>query len=91
MEKLTIILNDPPYGTEKIYNGLRYASALVSAGVSVNLFLLADGNAQRPARPENADRLLQRRRHAQRADRQRGEGQDLRDRAPRPGDLANKT
>ena len=24
MEKLTIILNDPPYGTEKIYNGLRY-------------------------------------------------------------------
>lgn len=45
MEKLTIILNDPPYGTEKIYNGLRYASALVSAGVQVNLFLLADGNA----------------------------------------------
>ena len=45
MQKLTIILNDPPYGTEKIYNGLRYASALVSAGVRVNLFLLADGNA----------------------------------------------
>jgi uncharacterized protein involved in oxidation of intracellular sulfur len=45
MEKLTIILNDPPYGTEKIYNGLRYASALVSAGVQVNLFLLADGTA----------------------------------------------
>ncbi len=44
MEKLTIILNDPPYG-EKIYNGLRYASALMSAGVQVNLFLLADGNA----------------------------------------------
>ncbi len=44
MEKLTIILNDPPYGTEKVYNGLRYASALVSAGVQVNLFLLADGN-----------------------------------------------
>jgi sulfur relay (sulfurtransferase) complex TusBCD TusD component (DsrE family) len=45
MEKLTIILNDPPYGTEKVYNGLRFASALLSAGVSVNLFLLADGNA----------------------------------------------
>jgi DsrE/DsrF-like family len=43
MGKLTIILNDPPYGTEKIYNGLRYASALVSAGVQPNLFLLADG------------------------------------------------
>lgn len=45
MEKLTIILNDPPYGTEKIYNGLRYASALASAGVQLNLFLLADGVA----------------------------------------------
>lgn len=43
MEKLTIILNDPPYGTEKIFNGLRYASALVSVGVQLNLFLLADG------------------------------------------------
>jgi uncharacterized protein involved in oxidation of intracellular sulfur len=42
MEKLTIILNDPPYGTEKIYNGLRYASALVSAGVQLNLFSLAE-------------------------------------------------
>lgn len=45
MEKLTIILNDPPYGTEKIYNGLRYASALVSAGGQLNLFLLVDGVA----------------------------------------------
>jgi uncharacterized protein involved in oxidation of intracellular sulfur len=45
MEKLTIILNDPPYGTEKVYNGLRYASALVSTGVQLNLFLLADGVA----------------------------------------------
>lgn len=45
MEKLTIILNDPPYGTEKTYNGLRYASALLSTEVQVNLFLLADGVA----------------------------------------------
>ena len=42
---MTIILNDPPYGTEKVYNGLRYASALVSTGVQLNLFLLADGVA----------------------------------------------
>jgi uncharacterized protein involved in oxidation of intracellular sulfur len=42
MDKLTIILNDAPYGTEKAYNALRYASALVANGVSVNLFLLAD-------------------------------------------------
>ena len=43
MEKLTIILNDAPYGTEKTYNALRYASALVASGVSLKLFLLADG------------------------------------------------
>ena len=43
MEKLTIILNDPPYGTEKAYNALRYASALIVSGVALNLFLLADG------------------------------------------------
>lgn len=34
MDSLTIILNDPPYGTEKAYNVLRYASALVGAGSS---------------------------------------------------------
>ena len=45
MEKLTIILHDPPYCTEKVYNGLRYASALVSTGVQLNRFLLADGVA----------------------------------------------
>ncbi len=43
--KMTIILNDPPYGTEKIYNALRYVSALTSVGVQLNLFLLADGTA----------------------------------------------
>jgi len=42
MNQLTIILNDPPYGTEKVYNALRYASALVANGVRVNLYLLAD-------------------------------------------------
>ena len=26
METLTIVLNDPPYGTEKVYNALRYAA-----------------------------------------------------------------
>ena len=43
MEKLTIILNDPPYGTEKAYNALRYSSALSASGMGINLFLLADG------------------------------------------------
>ena len=45
MDRITLILNDPPYGTEKAYNALRYASALVASDVSVNLFLLADGAA----------------------------------------------
>ncbi len=43
MDKLTIVIQDAPYGSEKPYNALRYASALLTTGVSVNLFLLADG------------------------------------------------
>ena len=43
MDNITLILNDPPYGTERAYNALRYASALVASNVRVNLFLLADG------------------------------------------------
>ena len=43
MEKLTIVIQDAPYGSEKAYNALRYASALVTQQVAVNLFLLADG------------------------------------------------
>lgn len=37
-----IILNDPPYGTERSYNGLRLAKALISEDVTVTVFLLAD-------------------------------------------------
>lgn len=43
MEKLTIIIQDAPYGSEKAYNALRYASALLANQVAVNLFLVADG------------------------------------------------
>lgn len=43
MDKLTIILQDAPYGSEKAYNALRYASGLVAQQVEVNLFLLGDG------------------------------------------------
>ncbi len=42
MDKLTIILQDAPYGSEKTYNAFRYASALLANQVTVNLFLLAD-------------------------------------------------
>ncbi len=45
MEKLTVVLQDAPYGSEKAYNALRYASALFTHQVSINIFLLADGVA----------------------------------------------
>ncbi|MCU7933544.1 MAG: DsrE family protein [Candidatus Thiodiazotropha sp. (ex Dulcina madagascariensis)] len=40
--EMLIILNDPPYGTERSYNGLRLAKALGNEAVKVTLFLLAD-------------------------------------------------
>ena len=39
---ILIILNDPPYGTERSYNGLRTAKALSSVDAKVSVFLLAD-------------------------------------------------
>ncbi|MEW8231967.1 MAG: DsrE family protein [Candidatus Thiodiazotropha endolucinida] len=39
---ILIVLNDPPYGTERSYNGLRLAKALGREGARVTLFLLAD-------------------------------------------------
>ncbi len=38
----TVIINDGPYGSERPYNALRYALALVTAKHKVRLFLLAD-------------------------------------------------
>ncbi len=42
--KLLIILNDPPYGTERTYNGLRLAANLLAkhADVELTVFLLGD-------------------------------------------------
>lgn len=39
--KALIILNDPPYGTERSFNGLRMAKAL-SSRAEVTVFLMAD-------------------------------------------------
>ena len=41
MAKTLFILNDPPYGTRRSYNGLRLAGAL-SKGEEVKVFLLGD-------------------------------------------------
>jgi uncharacterized protein involved in oxidation of intracellular sulfur len=41
--KYLVILNDPPYGTERSYNGLRLAGALAKVeGTSVSVFLMGD-------------------------------------------------
>ncbi|MBL3527132.1 MAG: DsrE family protein [gamma proteobacterium endosymbiont of Lamellibrachia anaximandri] len=39
---ILIILNDPPYGTERSYNGLRLAKALSKTDTNVTAFLMAD-------------------------------------------------
>jgi len=41
--KVLVICNDPPYGTERSYNGLRLAGALVKRDdVEVKVFLFGD-------------------------------------------------
>jgi sulfur relay (sulfurtransferase) complex TusBCD TusD component (DsrE family) len=39
---ILIILNDPPYGTERSYHGLRLAKSLVGNDNQVTVFLMAD-------------------------------------------------
>lgn len=46
MSKVLFILNDPPYGTERSYNGLRLAGATAKRdGVEVRVFLMGDAAA----------------------------------------------
>lgn len=60
------ILNDPPYGTERTYNGLRLALNLLhkAEGASVTVFLMADAAAtakrgqQTPNGYYNLERML---------------------------------
>ena len=42
--KFLMIINDPPYGTERIYNGLRLATNILAKneGVELSVFLLGD-------------------------------------------------
>jgi len=42
--QILLILNDPPYGTERCYNGLRLALALAKSApaTTVTVFLMAD-------------------------------------------------
>ena len=43
--KTLLILNDPPYGTERSFNGLRLAKALAGKDAGVSVFLMADAVA----------------------------------------------
>lgn len=66
--KALFILNDPPYGTERIYNALRLAHALLKKEPQseVTIFLMADAVAAAKAdqkTPEgyyNIERMLKR-------------------------------
>ena len=65
--QIVLILNDPPYGTERCYNGLRLALALIKSepGTRVTVFLMADAVVAAKA-PEDPRWLLQCRTHAER-------------------------
>jgi uncharacterized protein involved in oxidation of intracellular sulfur len=45
--KVLFVLNDPPYGTERSYNGLRLAGGIIAADESaqVDVFLMGDAVA----------------------------------------------
>jgi uncharacterized protein involved in oxidation of intracellular sulfur len=60
-----IVLNDAPYGSERVYNGLRLAGSLARRdNVSVKVFLLGDGasaakaNQRVPAGYYNVQHML---------------------------------
>ena len=64
-DKVLLILNDPPYGTERVFNGLRLAGALAKRdGVEVRVFLMGDAvaaamaNQQLPDGYYHLDRMI---------------------------------
>jgi uncharacterized protein involved in oxidation of intracellular sulfur len=66
--KCLFVLNDPPYGTERCYNALRLAHALLKkdATIEVTVFLMADAvaaaksNQRTPEGYYNLERMLKR-------------------------------
>ena len=61
-----IIVNDPPYGTERLYNGLRLAHALIKQDGEVTVFLMGDAvsgaksGQKTPDGYYNVERMLKR-------------------------------
>ena len=66
--QVLLILNDPPYGTERCYNGLRLALALAKSDpvITVTVFLMADAvtaaksGQKTPDGYYNVERMLKR-------------------------------
>ncbi|HEY4774008.1 MAG TPA: DsrE family protein [Xanthobacteraceae bacterium] len=66
--KTLFIINDPPYGTERVYNALRLAQALLKEGApaEVTVFLMADAvvaakaGQKTPDGYYNVERMLKR-------------------------------
>ena len=66
MQKILILINDAPYGTEKAYNALRLANQLgkENEDVEVRIFLMADAascavaNQKTPDGYYNIERML---------------------------------
>ena len=64
--KILFVLNDPPYGTERTYNGLRLALSLLqtAADLELTVFLMGDAVAsakagqQTPSGYYNVERML---------------------------------
>lgn len=42
MPDITIIINDPPYGSERTYNALRLANSLIKGEEEIIIFLMGD-------------------------------------------------
>jgi len=64
--KTLFIINDPPYGTERLYNGLLLAHALIRNDHEVIVFLMADAvlsaktGQKTPDGYYNTERMLRR-------------------------------
>ncbi len=62
--KTLFVINDPPYGTERLYNGLRLAHTLIKHEHEVIVFLMADAvisakvGQKTPDGYYNAERML---------------------------------
>lgn len=64
--RMLLVINDPPYGTERAYNAARLANALAKQGSAVTVFLMADAVAaarsgqKTPEGYYNLERMLRR-------------------------------